>query len=258
MNHIILTKDGKMYNNKNENYELIESTKSGKKTHANSRLYGYNYIKAENRLEIIEKEAKVVRLIFNLYSKDFGIRKILKELKDKEIKTRQDKDFSKVIVSRILEQEKYCGVNNTLNLNSEVSEKIPFIISQKLYNKCQEIRSSKESAQTPKASYHEIDTLSGKITCGNCGAVYHRNSDRGEVFYNCSNKKNNGIKACNNPNVSLEKIELELDKQLTNTYKEITTREDLLEQFEKLVVNFNKKTRKTKFKTIYKPKKTQY
>ncbi|GAA0177173.1 hypothetical protein SH2C18_04480 [Clostridium sediminicola] len=245
-----------MNNNKNQNHESLKSVRSGKKVHKNSRLYGYNYIKSENKLEINEKEAKVVKLIFSLYSKNYGIRKILKELRDKEIKTRIEKDFSKVIVSRILEEEKYCGLNKKLNMDSEVSEKIPLIISKELYEKCQKIRNSKVSVQTPKGKKHRIDTFSDKIICGNCGAVYHRNSHKGEVFYNCSNKRINGIKACNNPNVSLEKIELELDKQLARSYKEITSREDLLEQLEKLVVNFNKKTRKTKFKAIYKNEDT--
>jgi len=194
----------------------------------NSRLFGYRYIKEENRLEVVEDEAKVIRYIFDLYGKGYGIRQILNLLQEKGYKTRKGKDFSKTTVSRILDNEKYCGFRNnrkyfignslfdkfTYPHRKEDDEyklletsKIPPIIASETFFKCRDIRYSKVSyvdqkgINKPRSKYADI------VYCGTCSCVYLSNVDRGRRFYNCKTKKNRGTKCCSNPNVSEKKLD---------------------------------------------------
>jgi len=61
--------------------------------HSNSKLYGYRYIREENRLEIIPKEEIVIKEIFKLYSQGYGMRRIVNYLTEKKLYTRQGKIF---------------------------------------------------------------------------------------------------------------------------------------------------------------------
>jgi len=200
-------------------FGMAEGAKKGV-VHTNSKLYGYRYIQAENRLEIIPEEAEVVRLIYTLYASGLGARQIINTLTDSGIKTRQGKIFCKSAIRRILDNEKYAGMNNALkydtglvfNKNSypiikdsyEVieSDKIPSIVSIELFEKCKNILKSKKNYTNQKGIYKGISKYSGMVYCGKCGSVYYSNSDKGRMFYNCSNKKLHGISVCNNPNVN--------------------------------------------------------
>lgn len=64
--------------------------------HSHGRLYGYVYHpKPENRLEILEKEAENVRMMFDLYvNQGFGFHRICNILKQKGIKSKTGKDFT--------------------------------------------------------------------------------------------------------------------------------------------------------------------
>ncbi len=200
-------------------FGMEEGAKHGV-VHTNSKLYGYRYIQAENRLEIIPEEAEVVKLIYTLYANGFGARQIINTLTDSNIMTRQGKPFCKSTVRRILDNEKYAGLNNALkydtgvvfNKNSypkvkeqylvEDSDKIPAIIDPPLFDKCRGIRKGKVNYVNQKGIYKGKAKYSGLIRCGNCGSAYHSNTDKGRIFYNCSNKKLHGMSVCNNPNIS--------------------------------------------------------
>ena len=74
-----------------------------------TRFLGNN--KDENgNLIVVESEAVVVRKIFELYLKGFGVRKIKKYLEENGIKTVTGKDvWSTSTIDRILSNEKYVG-----------------------------------------------------------------------------------------------------------------------------------------------------
>lgn len=201
-----------------------EGTKHGI-IHTSSKLYGYKYIKSENRLEIIPEEAEVVRTIYNLYASGLGIRQILNTLHNSEIKTRQGKDFCKNAIRRILDNEKYAGKDNSLKYDTGIvfnknsypkvkkhyeikdNNKIPAIISWELFQKCKEILHSKVNYINQKGVYKGKSKYSGLIHCGFCGALYYANQDRGRKFYNCANKKSHGLSVCQSPNISEEFID---------------------------------------------------
>lgn len=193
---------------------------------ANSRLYGYEYIQAENRLEVIEEEAEVIRKIFNMYMNNFGIRRIINYLTVHNVNTRNGKPFCKSSIRRILTNEKYAGINARLKYDtgivfsknsyakirpkeqweSKKSDKIPVIVSEEQFNAVQDILEGKVNYQSQIGVYKGITELAGVLKCGKCGGNYNSNIDRGRRFYNCKTKKLRGIKECDNPNISLAKL----------------------------------------------------
>lgn len=199
----------------------------------NGKIYGYKYLKEENRLEIIESEAKIIRKIFELYAEGYGIRKILNYLEENNIRTRNGKPFVKSTISKILDNEKYCGLRNNMKhkLGNDLfdkfsspkrksddeyivdhSDKIPAIIDEKLYYKCREIRYSKKNREKQLGLRKPASKYGGKVFCASCGEVYLSNVDRGRKFYNCKTKKNFGTKKCNNSNVSQMILDRELKR----------------------------------------------
>jgi len=208
---------------------IRESVKKGL-IKTNSRLYGYKYIQAENKLEVIRNEAETIKIIFNLYIEGKGIRQIINYLNDNKLHTRASKPFCKSTIRRILDNEKYAGLNNALKYDTgavmqkysypkvkdeyEViaSDKIEPIIDKELFYRCKELLKSKVNYKNQKGIYKGISKYSGMIYCGICGSVFHSNVDRGDVFYNCSNKKRNGVVACNCPNISERFLDVYMDE----------------------------------------------
>ena len=93
---------------------------SAKRGHifTSSKLYGYHYIKDTNRCEIIPEEANNIRTIFNLYNQGLGFRQISNYLTEHNITTRNHKPFCKSTLRRIITNEKYCGLNNSLKYDT--------------------------------------------------------------------------------------------------------------------------------------------
>ena len=199
-----------------------------------NKIYGFKYIKDTNTLEIIEDEATVVRLIYQLYIDGYGIRRIINHLEEKKLYTRNNKLFCTSSIRKILNNEKYCGTNvrnkysygkvfNRLSyahtndksewVIEEDHDRIQPIIDKETFNEVQEKLVSNVHHLGQQGIYKGISEYAGLIFCGGCGAVYYSNVDKGRKYYNCSIKKQKGVKICNNPNVSETKIKEILSKE---------------------------------------------
>ena len=198
---------------------------------ASSRLYGYKFIKAEfpidDRLEIIENEAEVIRKIYGWYLQGYGMRRIMKLLAENKIYTRKGKEFTQNTIRGILTNEKYKGWNvrnkydtgvvfhkNTYAKVRDKSEwiihkdtdKVPAIVSEEDFDKVQELLHNKKEYKLNVGKYNGISEFASRIVCGKCGAIYYANNDKGRRFYNCSTKKKFGVTRCNNGNITLDQI----------------------------------------------------
>lgn len=93
----------------NIKWGIRERMREGKVCLNCTRFLGYD--KDENgRLVVVESEAVIVRKIFELYLKGFGVRRIKKFLEEIGIKTVTGKDvWSTSTIDRILSNEKYVG-----------------------------------------------------------------------------------------------------------------------------------------------------
>lgn len=248
------------------------------KLFTNGKLYGYRYIKEENRLEIIEDEAKVVSLVFQMYSEGYGLRIIESFLKENKIfNLRTGLPFNKASLNNMLKNPKYAGINAAMMWDTgeifnttwakmknkehwvinKDSEKIPAIISEELYNKCEEMRNNKINTIAQKGKKKVSSKYAGIIKCGICGANYSINSNRGRVFYNCSNKKAHGIKACNSPNLDANYLEEQFTKMCNGEYNKVYSmyKEYVIYYLEKIKDLIGKRIDNDKFEEVQKNKK---
>lgn len=190
---------------------------------SNGKIYGYHYDVATNSLKKIEDEAKIVKLIFDWYSKGDGIRVIVNRLNDIGFRTRNNKQWCKSSVSKILKNEKYAGLNNAgkytkgtvfnkqpLTVKDDYTvtrcDRIEAIISEEQFYSCQKILRRKVDTYNkdkPKGVNIGYSKWVGILYCGKCGSSYTSN----QYKYNCSNKKLHGLNACDNQNVLKKDLE---------------------------------------------------
>ena len=145
----------------------------------NNRLYGYN--KEDCKLTIVEKEAKMIRLIYSLYATgDYSTRKIANVLKEKGYNSRSGTDISPNTICGILQNPKYkgyyCG-NKTRVIDYHTKRRInidrcdwklyeddliPSIVSSSVWNRAQLIMKSRS---TCSSTFQNKYPFSGKILC---------------------------------------------------------------------------------------------
>ena len=192
-----------------------------------SRLYGYRYHHLTNSLdcylEIIPEEAAVVEEMFQLAAKGVGFRSIAKRLTEENHRTRAGKEFNKTTIRRILNDEKYAGLNPKLKYDGgivfhkhkprlkdeydvEECDRIPPIVSRELFEECRRVMRAKVNYQSNKGINYGRTEYARKIYCGICGAAYVANCKYGRRFYNCSTKVKKGVQVCPSRNVSEERL----------------------------------------------------
>lgn len=163
----------------------------------NQNCYGYIWNEKTKKLEINEEQAKVIRLIFDLYVKGIGGRTIAHKLNDKDIPTYFNKRWSQGSISRIIKNEKYVGdllgqkyyvvdpLTHKRSLNYGEKEQYYVknhhegIIDRETWNKAHEIlnkrnNNKKENGRVHKTTYSLKYDFSSKIVCGHCNSTYVR------------------------------------------------------------------------------------
>ena len=232
---------------------LERSRKDKKYIQVPNRLWGYDYIKEENKL-IINKDGKIIKEIFDMYLNGLGYRKICLNLKEKYNIEKNSTD-----IKNLLNNSRYCGYNfynkwtvsrldgiKKKNKDYDIfpSDKIEPIVSYEDWCKVQNIIKSKSNGR--QGLKHNMYPLSQKIKCGSCGCSYVRKREkRGNyvrVFWSCKTKFFKQKGECINPNITeriivkhlldkdlgiksyIRAIELELKKSL-NDIKGIDTKE---------------------------------
>jgi site-specific DNA recombinase len=221
-------------------------------------LYGYNYNPETKEIKIVEEEAEVVRLIFDLYiNKDMGVRRIMQHLEKRGIKTRQGKNFGYSTLTRMIDNRKYCGdlvyfkYDSGTVLNKHTSHKvrpekdwiihedvIPAIISRDIFEKAKELKSGRADVVGKfKGRKHKITTYSNKIICGNCGGAYGRNRANDMYFYNCMTKKKLGTGKCDYPNFKEHELDEHMDRLAKDGLKKyfLFKKNTLIEKLESII-----------------------
>lgn len=204
----------------------------------NNRIWGYQ--KYKGRLIIDEEEAKVVRLIFDLYANQrMGIRTISNYLADHGYENSKGNAFSFSTVRGILSNPKYkgfyCGRKSS-KIDYKLStiktftpdqwvvykdeETVPPIVSEELWEKANAIlnrRSAKQSAQD-KSSYQNKYPYSGKILCGIHHEPYYRSVYRYKTgdkeVWQCREYTQKGKDGCRSPIIYTSELDEIMRKSL--------------------------------------------
>lgn len=182
-------------------FGVIQSMKRG--VAFGNIVYGYDFVRDEitgkkTKLVVNEKEAKIVKEIFNMYLHEGkGAYTIAKELKARgvEIKRARKKekstDWRESTILDILQNVKYIG-----DLKQRITYTTDFLEHTKKYNEGEvdfiyienhheaiidketfaatqkELKRRSELYKHEKSKYTNTHTFSGKLVCGCCGASY--------------------------------------------------------------------------------------
>lgn len=147
---------------------------------------GYR-VNSERKLEVVHEEAKIVKLIFELYTQGYGYSYILDRLNELNYHTKTGRTFSKSSLYEILSNPKYMGtfVYNRLaskdidgkrnGHKNKPADKIicieggcDKIVSKAMFDKAQRIKAANKR-NAGRYSSKEMYLLSGKVFCDCCG-----------------------------------------------------------------------------------------
>lgn len=194
--------------------------------------YGYKVVKDGNmwKLEIVESEAKVIRMLYEWYvygdenGNSMTLRSIAQRLTDSRIPTPLDNKLKKGInagrkkravnewsgttIAHYLDREVYKGVWVYGRKSEEpITVQVPAIVSNELWERTRKIRKLKyvENIKVRKHSY----LFARRIRCGLCSSVVVGTPVNGYLYYRCLALKKGkviGVK-CNAPHFRLEPVE---------------------------------------------------
>ena len=210
----------------------------------NDRLYGYD--KKDCMLTINEEEAKIVRIIFDLYANHrLGTRKISQKLFEMGYTSREGNAFNVLTIRHMLENPKYkgwyCG-NKTQNLDYRTKKKafldesewvmypdptIPAIVSEELWDRANGLykeRRNEMMSHSSGVTYHNRYPYSAKIICEEHGTTFHRQvlkSAAGDKeVWQCKVYRQRGRAACSAPQVRSEELDIILAEIFTKMMKD--------------------------------------
>ena len=191
----------------------------------NDLMYGYKKNRNTGNLEIVDNEAMIVKNIFSLYVyNNYSINKISKMLNDNKIKTSLNKKWNPTTIIRMIKNPKYkgfyCGGKTEIvdYMSKKVLKrpkeewtmykdynKVPPIVSSKLWDMANHKLSLKKSNQLAKKAYE----LSNKLYCKTCSKLFHRRmqcKSVSDASWLCSTYLKEGKKKCNSPNIRESEI----------------------------------------------------
>lgn len=152
---------------------LSNEIKKGQKERASQGYHHgavpYGYRTKNGEAYIIEEEATIVKLIYELYLQGMGYSKIALHLNYSEIKTMTGKNWQHHQVDRILRNPVYCGY---IYLAGQTYEsKMPTIIDKETFDAAQRERGVKGDRYTYRTNRQNEFLLLGLLKCGECGSA---------------------------------------------------------------------------------------
>ena len=233
----------------------------------NNKIWGY--FKDKGRLKIDPEEAKMIALIFEMYAKGFGYRKIGLELKSLGYTNSNGNIFKSSTLQKIITNPKYkgfyCG-NKTSKIEmlsrrvktfsekdwviwkDETGEVVPAIVSEELWDRCYSIWSKKNKQGTNSANgYNSRYAYSGIIKCGNCGNTFWRQLYKYESgdkeLWHCKTYHSLGSETCAPLAVYTEDLDKALESHLKSLADDRIQKhlEDIYDLFKKAQPSFSDK-----------------
>ncbi len=252
-----------------ERTTIIENLKMGMNARARQgyknggRMLGYKSKGSgkDSELVIVEDEAKIVRIIFDMYSNGKGYKAISNYLNHQDYKTVKGNPFSTYAVKDILENPTYIGkirFNRFVDYSHKrrkgknedhilVDGRHEPIIDQLTWDRVRLIQKNKGGKRDTKS--RGKFPLTGILRCPVCGAGMvsansgHTRKDGTRIrhrFYVCGNFHNKGSKVCRSNSVRAETAEQYVYRRI----REVLSDDKLLKQMVKKMNDDNLKKSK--------------
>ena len=193
--------------------KLLERAKKGM---WNGGRSPYGYERKNKKLINNKKEAEIVRLIFETYLEASSINKVYDVLKEKNIKNRQEKIFTKAHLALILRNVAYTG---KIKYAGQIYQGIHRpIISQELF----ELAQKTHKRRIRKFRIYKYFLLGGLIRCKECeykmSACFTNKHKSGRLkryyYYRCTCINKKGWQACSTKEVSADRLEKYISENL--------------------------------------------
>ena len=204
--------------------------------------YGYKFDNKNNKIDIVPKEAKVVKEIYKMFLDGFGYNKIVRVLYNKGIKSPHNKEkWNYNVIKDILTNDKYVGdllqrktcrlspfskpvVNDGLIDKFLIKDFHEPIISREDFAKVQKMVKAKERHLKKRTK----TILQQRIRCGICGSnCYTISVFRDDVVKGCSQRLKHGKKICpDSRDINYEQLLNIIKKGLDKSRKEIINSEN--------------------------------
>ena len=170
--------------------------------------YGYKRDPETKKLVIDPVTAPIVKEIFNRYIEGQTETQILNWLNNQGYTTVTKKPFSKTVLNRILQSEKYYGLYTYKDI-VKVENGIPAIIDKATFDKVQLLISKNRRAPNSVWIYKDY-ILTEKLFCGKCGSAMVGESGNSHTgakygYYTCMGKRKKKI--CDKKSVRQDWIE---------------------------------------------------
>ncbi|WP_210366704.1 recombinase family protein [Bacillus sp. REN3] len=194
----------------------------------------YGYRKENNEkiktLKIVEKDANIVKLIFDLYcNNNMGEKAITIFLNEKDIPSPKGEIWGVTTIQRILQNEAYTGRNvynkyeiknvyNDINNLQDRSKKLVQrekekwernegknwepIVDDEVFNKAQILRLKRGGGKRGGIRNNKVNPFAGILKCAHCGSnfVSMKSGNKGNEYRYliCSTRRRKGSKGCEN------------------------------------------------------------
>ena len=178
----------------------------------------FGYVRGDDgRYQIVEKEAAIVREVFQRSLAGTPFVEIQDDLNRRGIKTKQGKPWNKNSFRRMLKNDRYPGIYRYNGIIKDGG--IPAIITKEMFAQMQEMLTTKKNPQG-RQQENGAYLLTGKLRCGYCGAYMVGVSGTGRNgtlhhYYSCQTRRTE--KSCHKENVRRDEIEQRV-AELTKAY----------------------------------------
>ena len=228
----------------------------------NSRIFGYT--KNGGKLVIDEKEAAMVRELFELYATDkYSMKQIEGIFWEKGYRNLNGKKIAHSTMSNMIANPKYKGyyVGNKVKVvdmftkkqkflppeewvmfKDETGEIVPAIVTEELWDKANAVlRRRSEDVKNRQGICNHANLLTGKLFCSCCGTPYYRRESKDKLGnknskWVCSGKINNGKESCD----SIPIYEAEIIPLLFEVFKDTSASAiAMIEEYEALYLSIS-------------------
>ncbi|MDD5644891.1 MAG: recombinase family protein [bacterium] len=217
---------------------MIKGVQQGNWQGARFSPFGYTYSKEKKLLEIEQREADIVKLIYTMYLSGKSTQDIAAYLNKKKYQTRTGKQFYNKFICDILKNRIYTGkiVWNKKHYDKNQKTKKHYkyikndpskiiiaqgkhkpIIDEQDFEEVQKLLAVKKKRWRPRAKNQEY-LLAGLIACAKCSHKYHgvssisnHRTNKKKRWYRCSGPYVNRVR-CTNRAVKADDIEPEATK----------------------------------------------
>ncbi len=242
----ILAEDYSRSLSKNINHAHRKRQETGSNVIITSKTWGFD--KVNKQVVVNEKEADMVRFIYEMAAQNYGSRMIARMLEEKGYSNRQGNKIAEQTVRRIVRNPLYKGtaLMNVWHKDFETKKMVrnsedqwiyhehivPAIVTEELWEKANKQMDARSDVSITKdfktkitGSKRNLDPLTGKIQCGLCSGTFWRSTrvsgKTKQRYWNCKEYVQRGRKTqnagCDNIHLKEEELDhllFELDQKI--------------------------------------------